>query len=83
MPQNINLRIEVQQRGIELKKLKKLVIEFERELGRLQRVGGGGVRERELEERESEVRELRRRVGEGHAALREAEANDALLEWRT
>jgi hypothetical protein len=76
LPQNINLRIEVQQRGIELKKL-------ERELGRLQRVGGGGVRERELEERESEVRELRRRVGEGHAALREAEANDALLEWRT
>jgi hypothetical protein len=76
LPQNINLRIEVQQRGIELKKL-------ERELGRLQRVGGGGVRERELEERESEVRELRRRVGEGHAALREAETNDALLEWRT
>ena len=36
--------------------------------------------ERELEEREREVRELRRRVGEGDAALREAEAHNALLE---
>jgi hypothetical protein len=42
LKQNINLKIEVQQRGIELKKLKKLVIELERELERLQRVGAGG-----------------------------------------
>ncbi|KIM72401.1 hypothetical protein PILCRDRAFT_53238, partial [Piloderma croceum F 1598] len=41
LKQNINLKIEVQQRGIELKKLKKLVIELERELERLQRVGAG------------------------------------------
>ena len=68
LKQNINLKIEVQQRGIELKKLKKLVIELEREL------------EEKLEEREREVRELRRRVGEGDAALREAEAHNALLE---
>jgi hypothetical protein len=42
LKQNINLKIEVQQRGIELKKLKKLVIELERELERLQRGGAGG-----------------------------------------
>jgi hypothetical protein len=52
--QNINLKIEVQQRGIELKKLKKLVIELERE----------------LEEREREVRELRRRAGLGKGMWR-------------
>jgi hypothetical protein len=62
LKQNINLKIKVRQRGIELKKLKTLVIELKRE----------------LEERE--VRELRRRVGEGDAALREAEAHNALLE---
>ena len=88
LKQNINLKIEVQQRGIELKKLKKLVIELERELERLQRggAGGGSRRERELEEkleeREREIRELRRqRVGgENDAALREAEAHNAVLE---
>jgi chromosome segregation ATPase len=64
LKQNINLKIEVQQRGIELKKLKKLVIELERELERLQRGGAGVVsrRERELEEkleeREREIREI-------------------------
>jgi hypothetical protein len=37
-------QIKVQQRGIELKMLKKLVIELERELERLQRGAGGGSR---------------------------------------
>ncbi|KAG1801892.1 microtubule associated-domain-containing protein, partial [Suillus subaureus] len=32
LKQNINLKIEVQQRGLEIKKLKKLVLELEREL---------------------------------------------------
>ncbi|KAG5716254.1 Anucleate primary sterigmata protein B [Termitomyces sp. T112] len=65
LKQNINLKIEVQQRGMEMKKLKKLVLELERELDRLQRVGGSKNRERELEEkleeRDREVKELRRR----------------------
>jgi hypothetical protein len=50
LKQNINLKIEVRQRGIGLEKLKKLVIELERELERLQQVrelrrraGGGGM----------------------------------------
>ncbi|KAJ2911777.1 hypothetical protein MD484_g8639, partial [Candolleomyces efflorescens] len=64
LKQNINLKIEVQQRGMEIKKLKKLVLSLEHELERLQRVGaassstgggsGGGTtsqRERELEEK--------------------------------
>ncbi|KAJ2928159.1 hypothetical protein H1R20_g8932, partial [Candolleomyces eurysporus] len=65
LKQNINLKIEVQQRGMEIKKLKKLVLSLEHELERLQRSGGGssvgGVarsssdglsdRERELEEK--------------------------------
>ncbi|OAX30798.1 hypothetical protein K503DRAFT_166705, partial [Rhizopogon vinicolor AM-OR11-026] len=42
LKQNINLKIEVQQRGLEIKKLKKLVLELERELQRLQR---GSARE--------------------------------------
>lgn len=72
LKQNINLKIEVQQRGMELKKLKKLVIELERELERLQQrgaAGGSKSRERELEERleerERELRELRRRRASG------------------
>ncbi|PFH53520.1 hypothetical protein AMATHDRAFT_1175 [Amanita thiersii Skay4041] len=65
LKQNISLKIEVQQRGIEMKKLKKLVLELERELERLQHGGGASSshRERELEElleeREREIRELR------------------------
>ena len=34
LKQNINLKIEVQQRGMEIKKLKKLVLEAQRELER-------------------------------------------------
>ncbi|KAG5645975.1 hypothetical protein DXG03_004767 [Asterophora parasitica] len=88
LKQNISLKIEVQQRGMELKKLKKLVMDLERELDRLQRAGGGSrSRERELEEklegRERELKELRRRrAGEGvdEEAVRELEAHNAELE---
>ncbi|KIM71953.1 hypothetical protein PILCRDRAFT_16577, partial [Piloderma croceum F 1598] len=58
------LEEQVQQRGIELKKLKKLVGAG----------GAGGV-----SRREREVRKLGRRAGEGDVALREAEAHNALL----
>lgn len=73
---------------MELKKLKKLVLELERELDRLQR-GAGGSRNREreleekLEERERELMDLRRRrAGEGmnDGALRELEARNNELE---
>ncbi|GLB41147.1 putative centrosomin N-terminal motif 1 [Lyophyllum shimeji] len=86
LKQNINLKIEVQQRGMEMKKLKKLVLELERELDRLQRAGGGSRnRERELEEkleeRERELKELRRRKsGVDDDAFRELEAQNADLE---
>lgn len=87
--QNINLKIEVQSRGVELKKYKKLLLELEKELQNAQKgVGGSKARERELEdalaEREREMRELRRRraVGPGDGALREAEARNAELEDR-
>ncbi|RDB26693.1 Anucleate primary sterigmata protein B [Hypsizygus marmoreus] len=88
LKQNINLKIEVQQRGMEMKKLKKLVLELERELDRLQR-GAGGSRNREreleekLEERDREIRELRRRrAGQGidDEAFRELEARNAELQ---
>ncbi|KAI9457601.1 hypothetical protein BJY52DRAFT_1426638 [Lactarius psammicola] len=86
LKQNINLKIEVQQRGMELKKVRKLVLELENELQRLQR---GDVartsRERELEALlEKREHELRRRLssepGEDGAALREAEERNAELE---
>ncbi|KAF9528211.1 hypothetical protein CPB83DRAFT_814130 [Crepidotus variabilis] len=90
LKQNINLKIEVQQRGMEIKKLKKLVLSLEHELERLQRAGGGtsGNRSREreleekLEEREMEIRELRRRKSgyEDDALLRETEARNEELE---
>ena len=88
LKQNINLKIEVQQRGMEMKKLKKLVLSLEHELERLQRgAGGSRGRERELEEkldeREWELQELRRRRsghGDDDEALREAEARNAELE---
>ncbi|KII89526.1 hypothetical protein PLICRDRAFT_160873 [Plicaturopsis crispa FD-325 SS-3] len=88
LKQNINLKIEVQQRGMELKKLKKLVLELQQELERLQRAGGGASRSREreleekLEERERELRELRRRRlgAQDDAALRDADARNAALE---
>ncbi|KAI9069427.1 hypothetical protein FKP32DRAFT_1640799 [Trametes sanguinea] len=87
LKQNINLKIEVQQRGMEMKKLKKLVLELERELDRLQRgSGGASARARELEElleeRERELRELRRRraIGPDDGAMRELEARNHELE---
>jgi hypothetical protein len=87
--QNINLKIEVQSRGVELKKYKKLLLELEKELQNAQKgAGGSKARECELEEalaeREREVRELRRRraVGPEDGALREAEARNAELEDR-
>jgi len=88
LKQNINLKIEVQQRGMEMKKLKKLVLSLEHELERLQRgAGGSRGRERELEEkldeREWELQELRRRRsghGDDDEALRETEARNAELE---
>ena len=51
LKQNINLKIEVQQRGLEIKKLKKLVLELERESERLQR---GSTREHDVESRVEE-----------------------------
>jgi chromosome segregation ATPase len=93
LKQNIHLKVEVQQRGMELKKLRKLVLELEREL----EAGARRGRERELEallaEREREIRELRRRSGgpsaraeageaqaETEAALQDAEERNAELE---
>lgn len=66
LKQNINLKIEVQQHRIDLKKQKKLILELEQELERLQR---GDSRTRDLEERlaerERELKELRRLKGYG------------------
>ena len=66
LKQNINLKIEVQQHRIDLKKQKKLILELEQELERLQK---GDPRTRDLEERlaerERELKELRRRQGYG------------------
>jgi chromosome segregation ATPase len=89
LKQNINLKIEVQQRGMELKKVRKLVLELENELQRIQRGDAARTsRERELEalleKRERETREVRRRLtsesGQDDAALREAEERNAELE---
>jgi chromosome segregation ATPase len=89
LKQNINLKIEVQQRGMELKKVRKLVLELENELQRIQRGDAArSSRERELEvlleKREHDIRELRRRLssepGEDDAALREAEERNVELE---
>jgi chromosome segregation ATPase len=89
LKQNINLKIEVQQRGMELKKVRKLVLELENELQRVQRGDAArSSRERELEglleTREHETRELRRRLtsesGQEDAALRDAEERNADLE---
>lgn len=89
LKQNINLKIEVQQRGMELKKVRKLVLELENELQRVQRGDAARTsRERELEalleKREHETRELRRRLtsesGQDDVALHEAEERNAELE---
>ena len=62
LKQNINLKIEVQQHRMDLKKQKKLILELEQELERLQK---GDSRTRDLEERlaerERELKELRRK----------------------
>lgn len=66
LKQNINLKIEVQQHRMDLKKQKKLILELEQELERLHR---GDHRTRDLEERlaerERELKELRRMKGYG------------------
>ena len=86
LKQNINLKIEVQQRGMELKRVRKLVLELENELQRLQRGDATRTsRERELEALlEKREHELRRRhssePGEDGAALRDAEERNAELE---
>ncbi|KZT19172.1 hypothetical protein NEOLEDRAFT_1246010 [Neolentinus lepideus HHB14362 ss-1] len=88
LKQNINLKIEVQQHRMELKKLKKLVLEQTKELERVQKGAGAGSRSRELEleekleEREREIRELRRRkaVGPEDGQLRNMEIKCAELE---
>ncbi|KIY48219.1 hypothetical protein FISHEDRAFT_43578 [Fistulina hepatica ATCC 64428] len=88
LKQNISLKIELYNRGLELKKMKKLTMEMQRELDRLQK-GQGGARSREreledkLEEREREVRELRRKLREGRGdedAIREIEQRNEDLE---
>lgn len=88
LKQNITLKIETHNRGREIKRLKKLLLELERELERLQRnTGSRGSRERELEakleERDREIQELRRRrpsVDGGDIAVREVEARNLELE---
>ncbi|KAF5348402.1 hypothetical protein D9758_010890 [Tetrapyrgos nigripes] len=95
LKQNISLKIETHSRGREIKRLKKLLLELERELERLQnqRTSSAGVaavsrnRERELEEkleeREREIRELRRRrssTGTGADAAALREAEERNVE---
>lgn len=89
LKQNVSLKVEVQQRGLELKKLKRLVLELERELERSQKersTASSRDRERDLEaklqEREHEIRELRRgRVSTADEdALRRAELRNEELE---
>ncbi|GJE88186.1 anucleate primary sterigmata protein B [Phanerochaete sordida] len=89
LKQNINLKIEVQQRGMEIKKLKKLVLEAQRELERLQRGSGTSESrvqylEEKLAERDRELSELRRRRvgGADEHVVRELEARNAQLEER-
>ena len=84
LKQNISLKIEVQQRGMEMKKLKKLVLDLERELERLQQGGStsSSRRERELEEkleeRERELRELREALQEQRRRNTEGRQGDLL-----
>ncbi|KAN0073860.1 hypothetical protein V8E55_012114 [Tylopilus felleus] len=89
LKQNVSLKVEVQQRGLELKKLKRLVLELERELERSQKersTASSRDRERDLEaklrEREREIRELRggRMSTVDEDALRRAELRNEELE---
>lgn len=86
LKQNINLKIEVQSRGVELKKYKKLLLQMEQELAR-SKADAERSRERELEaeveELARELRELRRRksgVGRDDVALMEARGRNEELE---
>ncbi|KAG8833328.1 hypothetical protein FRC17_010860 [Serendipita sp. 399] len=88
LKQNINLKIEVQSRGVELKKYKKLLLQMEQELARI-KTQDNRAREEELQaEVESltrELRELRRRkMGSGRddVALTEARGRNEELEQR-
>ncbi|KAJ7474018.1 hypothetical protein FB451DRAFT_1174540 [Mycena latifolia] len=91
--QNISFNMEVQQRSMELKKLKKLVLELERKLDRLQHVGVGTDRagsrdlqrefEEKLEECNSELRELCRRTTGDLADALLAELEDELNNMRS
>lgn len=88
LKQNINLKIEVQSRGVELKKYKKLLLQMEQELAR-SKAEGDSSREKELQaevdELTRELRELRRRkVGNGRddVALAEARGRNEELEVR-
>ena len=86
LKQNINLKIEVQSRGVELKKYKKLLLEMEKELQRSQHAASHvHDLEAKLEERERELRDIRRRKGgsgRDDIALREAHARNEELEQR-
>ncbi|KAG8821455.1 hypothetical protein FRC18_011310 [Serendipita sp. 400] len=88
LKQNINLKIEVQSRGVELKKYKKLLLQMEQELARVKN-NDNGAREDELqaevENLTRELRELRRRkMGSGRddVALSEARGRNEELEQR-
>ncbi|EMD34205.1 hypothetical protein CERSUDRAFT_55205 [Gelatoporia subvermispora B] len=87
LKQNINLKIELQQHRMDNKKLRKRMKELEEDIAQLQR-GSGGARDRAreleelLQEREHEIRELRRRRADGadDAVVQELEARNAELE---
>ncbi|KAF9236200.1 hypothetical protein BU15DRAFT_64182 [Melanogaster broomeanus] len=74
LKQNVSLKVEVQQRGLELKKLKRLVLELERGLERSQTAWERDI-EAQLQQRERELRELRRglALAADEDALRQAD----------
>lgn len=88
LKQNINLKIEVQSRGVELKRYKKLLLQMEQELART-KGQNDGAREQELraevEALTRELRELRRKkasIGRDDVALSEARGRNEELEQR-
>lgn len=87
--QNVNLKLELHQKSGDVKKYKKLVVELEKDLQSSQKSAEASkAHENELEEaldeREREIRELRRRraVGADDDALREVEMRNSELEQR-
>lgn len=84
LKQNINLKIEVQQHRMDLKKQKKLILELGQELERLQK---GDPRTRDLEERlaerERELKELRRRKGHGAEPEEKVRQLEMMVEERS